>query len=94
MNNDRRLCKACGENWTSSPDGLCWKCWEKENEGKQRDPEALQKAIKRTQLTLTILKYRAEGLSYANIAHIVVRCRPVTRWWSGRLGKGRSKHRD
>lgn len=33
--------------------------------------EALQKAIKRTQLTLTILKYRAEGLSYANIAHIV-----------------------
>lgn len=55
----------------SSPDGLCWKCWEKENEGKQRDPEALQKAIKRTQLTLTILKYRAEGLSYANIAHIV-----------------------
>lgn len=71
MNNDRRLCKACGENWTSLPDGLCWKCWEKENEGKQRDPEALQKAIKRTQLTLTILKYRAEGLSYANIAHIV-----------------------
>ena len=71
MNNDRRLCKTCGENWTSSPDGLCWKCWEKENEGKQRDPEALQKAIKRTQLTLTIPKYRAEGLSYANIAHIV-----------------------
>ena len=55
----------------ASPDGLCWKCWEKENEGKQRDPEALQKAIERTQLTLTILKYRAEGLSYANIAYIV-----------------------
>lgn len=71
VNNDRRLCKACGENWTSSPDGLCWKCWEKESEGKQRAPEALQKTIKRTQLTLTILKYRAEGLSYANIAHIV-----------------------
>ena len=63
MNNDRRLCKVCGENRTSSPDGLCWKCWEKENEGKQRDPEALQKAIERTQLTLTILKYRAEGIS-------------------------------
>lgn len=39
--------------------------------GKQRDPEALQKAIKRTQLTLTILKYRAEGISYQNIARIV-----------------------
>ena len=71
MNNDRRLCKVCGENRTSSPDGLCWKCWEKENEGKQRDPEALQKAIERTQLTLTILKYRAEGISYQNIARIV-----------------------
>nr|WP_302657364.1 hypothetical protein [uncultured Agathobaculum sp.] len=71
MNNNKRLCKACGENQTSSPDGLCWKCWKKEGEGKQCDPEALQKAIKRTQLTLTILKYRAEGLSYANIAHIV-----------------------
>ena len=63
MNNDRRLCKVCGENRTSSP--------EKENEGKQRDPEALQKAIERTQLTLTILKYRAEGISYQNIARIV-----------------------
>lgn len=71
MNNDRRLCKVCGENRTSSPDGLCWKCWEKENEGKQRDPEALQKAIERTQLTLTILKYRAEGISYQNIASLV-----------------------
>lgn len=71
MNNDRRLCKVFGENRTSSPDGLCWKCWEKENEGKQRDPEALQKAIERTQLTLTILKYRAEGISYQNIARIV-----------------------
>lgn len=71
MNNDRRLCKVCGENRTSSPDGLCWKCREKENEGKQRDPEALQKAIERTQLTLTILKYRAEGISYQNIARIV-----------------------
>ena len=71
MNNDRRLCKVCGENRTSSPAGLCWKCWEKETEGKQRDPEALQKAIERTQLTLTILKYRAEGISYQNIARIV-----------------------
>ena len=71
MNNDRRLCKVCGENRTSSTDSLCGKCWEKENEGKQRDPEALQKAIERTQLTLTILKYRAEGISYQNIARIV-----------------------
>lgn len=68
---EQSLCKVCGEIWTASPDGICWKCWEKENEGEQRDPEALQKAIERTQLTLTILKYRAEGLSYANIAYIV-----------------------
>ena len=68
---EQSLCKVCGEIWTASPDGICWKCWEKENEGKQRAPEALQKAIERTQLTLTILKYRAEGISYQDIARIV-----------------------
>lgn len=71
MNSEKRLCKVCGENRTSSPDGLCWKCWKKDGQGKPRDPDALQKAIKRTQLTLTILKYRAEGMSYQNIAGIV-----------------------
>lgn len=71
MNNDRRLCKVCGENRTSSPDGLCWKCWKKDDGNKRYDPEALQNVIERTQLTLTILKYRAEGSSYQDIACIV-----------------------
>lgn len=67
----RQTCKICGEIKTSSPDGICWRCWSRRGAERLNDQETLQKAFKRTELTLIILKHRLDGLSYTDIADIV-----------------------
>lgn len=63
-------CIVCGKHKTIAPDGLCSACRTRTLR-KKNGGVSIEKAIENTELLLAMLKNRANGMSYAQIAEVL-----------------------